>query len=129
MQAFRSHHQHFGDELIKAVIDQHVGDFITNFGDGLIPCLCIFISLSVYVADADVCFRFSGQSGCGDGTQRSRSDIVRRTGLSWTSLLTVLAGIIVGHYTVPALLRSHSAVTIGPGDVSPPRPPSGGGGV
>ena len=38
MQAFRSHHQHFGDELIKAVIDQHVGDFITNFGDGLIPC-------------------------------------------------------------------------------------------
>ena len=39
MQAFRSHHQHFGDELIKAVIDQHVGDFITNFGDGLIPCL------------------------------------------------------------------------------------------
>ena len=39
MQAFRSHHQHLGDELIKAVIDQHVGDFITNFGDGLIPCL------------------------------------------------------------------------------------------
>ena len=38
MQAFRSPHQHFGDELIKAVIDQHVGDFITNFGDGLIPC-------------------------------------------------------------------------------------------
>ena len=38
MQAFRSQHQHFGDELIKAVIDQHVGDFITNFGDGLIPC-------------------------------------------------------------------------------------------
>ena len=38
MQAFRSHHQHFGDEFIKAVIDQHVGDFITNFGDGLIPC-------------------------------------------------------------------------------------------
>ena len=40
MQAFRSHHQHFGDELIKAVIDQHIGDFITNFGDGLIPCQC-----------------------------------------------------------------------------------------
>ena len=39
MQAFRSHHQHFGDELIKAVIDQHVGDFITNFGDGLIKIL------------------------------------------------------------------------------------------
>ena len=46
MQAFRSHHQHFGDELIKAVIDQHVGDFITNFGDGLIPCHKFMISQS-----------------------------------------------------------------------------------
>ena len=51
MQAFRSHHQHFGDELINAVIDQHVGDFITNFGDGLIPCL-FKISNSFYLTNA-----------------------------------------------------------------------------
>ena len=86
MQAFRSHHQHFGDELIKAVIDQHVGDFITSFGDGLIPCH--------YLGGKSAPRRRRGAHKKNGGATRRRFSAIREKSEGWADFAPSSARVI-----------------------------------